>query len=177
MGGTFMKGAVPGFSEVDYTDVQGLVRFGFGKLTEACYLLVKIRSAAAARAWIANAPVTSAAAEFKAPPSTALQIAFTREGLDALQVPPKIIAGFSTEFISGMAGDANRSRRLGDVGANAPERWDWGYGDAIPHAAIMLFAAAGELERWRSSIEDESWGAAFEKIECLSTFDIGGREH
>src|SRR5215470_2740565 len=120
MGEAFIKGAVPRFSEIDYTDVQGLVRFGFGKLTEACYLLVRIRSAWAARAWIANAPVTSATAEFKAPPPSALQIAFTREGLEALQVPPNVIAGFSTPFIGGMAREA---RRLGDTGANAPEQW------------------------------------------------------
>ena len=38
-------------SPVDYSDVQGLVRFGYGKLTESCFLLLRVRNAAAARAF------------------------------------------------------------------------------------------------------------------------------
>src|SRR5205823_11372642 len=103
---------------VEYKDVQGLVRFGFGKMTEACYLLLRIKNASAARAWLRNAPITTA--EWAHPLTTALQIAFTRPGLEALGVPQKVIHGFSTEFISGMTGDPSRTRRLGDVGANSP---------------------------------------------------------
>ncbi len=71
---------------------KGLAAFGYGKLTEACYLLLRVRNADAARAWIASAPVSTA--EYRQPPpDTALQIAFTPSGLRALGVPESIDRG------------------------------------------------------------------------------------
>ena len=176
MGGAFLKGReMP--SSVDYGDVQGLVRFGFGRMTEACYWLVRIKDAASAREWLRKAQPNVTTAEEKEPqPQTALQIAFTCEGLEALQVPDRVIAGFSLEFKSGMAGEENRSRRLGDTGANSPERWRWGGHGNVPHAVVMLFAEPGLLEGWRQSIQDHSWNAAFDEIACLPTTDMGGVE-
>ncbi|HEY6970524.1 MAG TPA: peroxidase [Candidatus Angelobacter sp.] len=159
---------------VDYKDVQAIVRFGFGKMTEACYFLVRVKNAAAAKEWLLRAPVTSA--EITPSLRTALQVAFTRQGLEALGVPEKVIAGFSTEFITGMTGDPSRSRRLGDVGANSPDKWRWGYEDRVPHAVVMLFAYPGQLEKWKLSIQREFWSEAFELIEYLPTTDMGGRE-
>jgi deferrochelatase/peroxidase EfeB len=162
-------------SQVEYADVQGLVRFGFGKMTEACYVLVKMKNAVAARTWLSSAPITTAV-EIKPPPPTALQVAFTREGLEAIQVPSNVISGFSSEFLSGIAGDESRSRRLGDMGMNSPKCWEWGAGAKIPDAAVMLFAQPGKLQGLRAQVENESWHAAFEKIQCLPTSDIGDRE-
>jgi deferrochelatase/peroxidase EfeB len=159
----------------DYSDVQGLVRFGHARMTEACYFLVNVKSVASVRTWLANAPVTTAAA-LDPQPKTALQIAFTRQGLEALRVQQQLIAGFSTEFIAGMASDENRCRRLGDVAANSPAGWRWGSESAIPHAVVMLFAEPGLLDSWKASIQGQSWNEAFEEIECLSTSDMGGRE-
>src|SRR4051794_19492239 len=114
-------------SEVDYSDVQGVVRFGYKRLTEASYLLLRIRDVAAARSWLQDASVANAV-EMNPPPSTALQVAFTAAGLEALGVPDSILAGFSSEFRAGM-NEENRSRRLGDIGTNAPSQWDWGDSD------------------------------------------------
>ena len=69
----------------------------------------------------------------------------------ALGVADGVIAGFSAEFIAGMAGDEGRSRRLGDVGANAPSGWRWG-GAREPHVLLMLYAETG-LDAWRAQIE------------------------
>ena len=75
------------------------------------------------------------------PPETALQVAFTRQGLEALGVAPEDIEGFSDEFIAGMAGETSRSRRLGDFGANDPCGWAWGGSeDAVPHLVAMVYA-------------------------------------
>ena len=49
---------------VELGDVQGLVRFGYRHLTEACFLLLRVSDPAAARAWLAQAPVTSAICPF-----------------------------------------------------------------------------------------------------------------
>ncbi len=63
---------------VDFSDVQGLVRFGYGALTEASFLLLSIRDAALASAWLASAPITNAVQLDKAPP-TALQSLRSRD--------------------------------------------------------------------------------------------------
>src|SRR5262249_21363939 len=131
--------------EVDYADVQGLVRFGYKRMTEAAYLLVRVKDAAAARAWLRTTPVTTAA-PLDPPPTTALQVAFTAPGLKTLGVAESALAGFSSEFVAGMTPDA-RARRLGDVGANASSQWDWGGTSAVPHLAVMLFAEPGGLAR------------------------------
>jgi len=162
-------------SPVDYSDVQGLVRFGYGKLTESCFLLLKVRNAAAARVWLATAPVTNAVELGHAPP-TALQIAFTREGLQALNVPADVLAGFSAEFLSGMAGEDSRSRRLGDVGASAPDSWNWGGQGRVPHIVLMLYAQEGQLEGWKQTIQGSNWNSAFDVITCLVTSNLDNVE-
>lgn len=162
-------------SPVDYADVQGLVRFGYAKMTEACYLLLKIKSPSAARTWIRSAPVTTGV-EMSPSPRTALQIALTCDGLKELQVPDEVLRGFSPEFLSGMAGEENRSRHLGDTGTNAPKYWRWGINGRVPHVVVMLFAESGQLKEWRQSIVSSSWSAAFEEIDRLPTSDMGGRE-
>lgn len=158
----------------DYSDVQGLAAYGYSKLTEACYLLLRIRNAEAARAWIASAPVSTA--EHRSPaPETALQIAFTPAGLLALGLPERMAAGFSAEFVDGMAGDANRSRRLGDLGQNDPTGWLWGGPGKIPDLALMLFARRN-LEIWQETIRGPLWQDAFETASTLATSNLGGVE-
>src|SRR2546423_1278123 len=144
-------------SEVDKSDVQGLVRTGFGDMIQGCYYVLTIENAAAARAWlrgvegkINNAVGPSA----KAPgdewqTECAMQVAFTHDGLQKLGVPKSADDGFSVEFIAGMAAEANRSRRLGDVGKNAPEGWAWGGPGKVPDILVMLFSKSG-LERWKT---------------------------
>jgi deferrochelatase/peroxidase EfeB len=160
---------------VDFSDVQGVVRYGYKHLTEACYYLLRIKDAAAARAWLLAAPVTSAA-EQKPPPPVATQVAFTARGLEALRVPDAVIAGFSNEFIAGMAGEDARSRRLGDVGANAPSSWNWGSGAKVPDVLVMAFAQAGGLDAHKARITGGGWNDAFEVMTCLETSNLGGYE-
>jgi Dyp-type peroxidase family len=161
-------------AEVDYGDVQGLVRFGYKRMTEGAYLLLRVKDAAAARAWLRSAPVTTAAT-LDPPPTTALQVAFTASGLKALGVAEKTLSGFSSEFLAGMTPDA-RARRLGDVGANAPSQWDWGAASAMPHVAVMLFAEPGGLAGLEQRTTGGTWSSAFEVLRRLDTGDLGGRE-
>jgi len=162
-------------SAVEFEDIQGLVRFGYGALTEASFLLLRIRDADAARAWLANAPVASAMLR-QPPPRTALQIAFTSDGLRALHIPEPIIEGFSPEFFIGMGSDASRSRRLGDLGANAPSAWRWGGQAAeVPHVMLMLYALPGGLESWQQAILAQC-EEGFTLMRCLPTSDMKDRE-
>lgn len=158
-------------SQFDPKDVQGLVRFGYKALTEACYLLLRITDAAAARAWCAVAPV--ATAEFlDHPPDVALQVAFTAPGLKALGLSADLLAGFSAEFLSGLAGDPNRSQRLGDVGDSAPELWSWGGPNATPDVLAMLFAKPGKLAGWQATVETDEFKAAFDLMVRLDTSNM-----
>src|SRR5437870_13042116 len=97
----------------ELADIQGLLRSGYGNLREACYLLLRVVDPAAAGAWLAAAPVTTAAERAA---SRVLQVALTAGGMRALGVAEDAIASFSAEFLSGMTGEEGRSRRLGDVG-------------------------------------------------------------
>jgi Dyp-type peroxidase family len=163
-------------SSVDFADIQGIVRFGYKYMTEACYLLLEIKDADAARVWLAGAPVSSAM-EQKPPPPTALQVAFTAPGLRALGVPPAVMAGFSIEFLSGMTGEESRSRRLGDFGANAPGNWRWGGSlRATPHLVAMFFTQPGGLGAWMGALRDRIWESAFHVIDTLETTDLHGKE-
>jgi Dyp-type peroxidase family len=160
---------------IDFADIQGIVRFGYRRLTEASFLLLKIRDAVTARSWLKAAPISSAV-ELENAPAAALQIAFTCEGLKALGIAPEILAGFSPEFLSGMAGDASRSRRLGDVGSNSPQSWLWGASRRVPHVLLMVYAQPGALQSWIDSVKTAQWDAAFEILTTLSTSDLQGVE-
>jgi deferrochelatase/peroxidase EfeB len=161
-------------NEIDYSDVQGLVRFGYKLMKEASYVLLRVKDVAAVRSWLRTAPVTSAVAT-DPPPSTAMQIAFTAAGLKALGVPASVLAGFSSEFLAGMT-EESRSRRLGDVGSNAPSQWDWGNSANVPHLVVMFFAEPGRLEAFMKTSTGKAWDEAFEVLRCLHTSDLDGIE-
>jgi Dyp-type peroxidase family len=161
-------------SEVDYSDVQGLVRFGYKLMKEASYVLLRVKNVAAARSWLGTASVTSAIA-VSPPPSTAMQVAFTAAGLKALGVLDPVLAGFSSEFLAGMT-EESRSRRLGDVESNAPSQWDWGNSANVPHLVVMFFAEPGRLETFMKSSTGKAWDEAFELLRCLDTSDLGSIE-
>ncbi|CAB3809199.1 Multifunctional dye peroxidase DyP2 [Paraburkholderia caffeinitolerans] len=159
---------------VDLDDIQGLVRHAYSRLTEACFYVLRIADAQAARRWLSSAPVTSAALAAKSVQEV-LQVALTSDGLRALGVPQRMIEQFSSEFNGGMSADANRSRRLGDVDTNAPENWKWG-GSAAPHMVVLLYAAPGRLAEWTQAVTGPEWATAFSVEVVLPTTDMKGLE-
>ncbi|HEY7000343.1 MAG TPA: hypothetical protein VH330_01265 [Candidatus Udaeobacter sp.] len=169
-----MAGPDMTYSMVDYADVQGLVRFGYGRMTSASYALVRVKNEAAAKAWLRGAPVTNAA-ERRPPPTTALQIAFTAPGLTQLGLPPSVMQGFSREFRAGMTRDY-RTRLLGDVGHNAPEQWDWGRPGSEPHLLVMFFAEPEHFDSFVQNTKGQTWGDAFEELIWLGTSNLDGDE-
>lgn len=160
---------------VDFSDIQGIVRFGYSALTEASYFLLKIRNTKAASAWLATAPV-STAVERETAPDTALQVAFTASGLRALGMNEEVVEGFAPEFLSGMGQNSSRSRRLGDVGANSPEYWRWGISEKLPHMVVMFYARPGQLQGWIQSAQNDDWKDGFENVECLTTTNLHDKE-
>lgn len=163
-------------SDVQFDDLPGLVRYGHGKLTDTCFLLLNITDAAAAKRWLEKAPVSSAV-QTETLPDTALQIAFSVKGLRTLGVKETLIEAFSDEFIVGMSGDESRSCRIGDIGPNAPEHWEWG-GDAerVPDMLLLLYAEEGGIEAWRKTVERRGFSRAFQVLAQLPTLHIGDIE-
>jgi hypothetical protein len=161
-------------SEVDYEDVQGLVRFGYKRMTKASYALVRVKDPAAAKAWLRTVPVTSAVT-MDPPPKSALHVAFTVSGLRALGVAEAVIEGFSHEFRDGMVQEY-RSRQLGDVEANDPKGWDWGSPPNEPHLLVMFFAEPGCFESLLQDSTGAVWNEAFEVLRILGTADMDGVE-
>jgi deferrochelatase/peroxidase EfeB len=164
----------PAAGAVELDDIQGLVRFAYKHHTEAVFLLLRVRDAGSARAWLAHAAVTNAATQTQVP-NTALQVGLTSEGLRALGVADEILEAFSPEFIDGMAGDTSRSRRLGDQGLSEPSRWLWGAANRIPHVGVLLYALPGLLNELQQTIEAQLQ-AGFEIMHRLVTSDMGGIE-
>ena len=169
-----MGGPAMTYSMVDYADVQGLVRFGYGRMTSASYALVRVKNVAAAKAWLRAAPVTNAV-EQKPPPSTALQIAFTAPGLAKLGLPPSVMEGFSREFRDGMNTDY-RNRLLGDVNLNAPMHWKWGAAESEQHLLAMFFAEPEHFDSFVQRTKGETWSDAFENEIWLGTSNLDGDE-
>jgi deferrochelatase/peroxidase EfeB len=163
------------YSLVDYEDVQGLVRFGYGRMTSASYVLVRVKDVAAAKAWLRAAPVTSAV-EKSPPPTTALQIAFTAPGLTQLGVPDSVVESFSREFCDGMSSKGYRRRFLGDVNRNAPELWDWGGPGREPHLLVMFFAEPEHFDSFVQNTKGNTWSDAFEEVIWLGTSNLDGDE-
>jgi deferrochelatase/peroxidase EfeB len=161
-------------SDLDYNDVQGLVRYGYGKMKEASYVLLRVKHAPAARSWLRTAAITSAVS-MEPPPSTAMQVAFTAAGLKELGATEPALAGFSAEFRKGMT-EESRSRRLGDVESNAPSGWEWGYSTSVPHLMVMFFAEPGLLEALVQKSTGAAWNEGFEELLWLGTSNFDGVE-
>jgi len=161
-------------SDDDYRDIQGLVRFGYKHLEAARFHLLTIADAAAACSWLSKAPVTTAVKGHR--PDTALNIAFTYEGLQKLGGAPNTLVQFPYEFKSGMT-EASRARRLGDVATNDQQWWLWGGRGKRPHVLVLLYAVTPDrLDQWEQALKNELWQAAFATLTSLPTKDIGDIE-
>ena len=44
----------------EFVDLQGLLRFGYGKLTDTCFMLLNVINVDLAKQWLNTAPINSA---------------------------------------------------------------------------------------------------------------------
>lgn len=133
---------------VDLDDVQGLVARSYRDLREAAYMPITFASNDRddARAWLkellGRVTMASSSTEGVAKAGEALNVAFSRSGLEILGLDDAKVTGFSREFIEGMAAGDHRQRLLGDTGEAAPANWQWGGpGNPTVHAMLFLFAS------------------------------------
>ena len=162
--------------DIDAADIQALANTAFGPLTGATYLLLRVENAEAARGWLRALKPASVADISSARLLEATQVAITAAGLKALGVDKEVIQRFSPEFVQGMAGSPNRSHRLGDIGANGPERWEWGVGDREPDILLMLFATPDRISELEETARGAAEASGLKTIATLGTSDMGGVE-
>ncbi len=152
-------------AKLEWEDVQGFVRKGMGWLPHSTYVLLTVTDADKARAWMKALPVTSGTdVQDRNNVSEAINLAFTFPGLCALGFDSGQPAGFSHEFVNGMApapsvGDkiSRRSGMLGDVGDSDPQYWLWGGYDADPvHIMLMVFGTEDMNDRAVALIGNEA---------------------
>ncbi|HYA50189.1 MAG TPA: hypothetical protein VEG33_03370, partial [Streptosporangiaceae bacterium] len=129
---------------LDLDDIQGIIARGYSGLRHARFTLFGAGDPAAGPAllsWLLPRITTAG----KLSPDAAAHVAFTAAGLRGLGLPERAVAGFSLEFLGGMA-TPNRSRFLGDAGESDPDSWAWGApgGPAID-GLVLLYARTPDL--------------------------------
>ena len=100
------------------SNVQAGIVSRYDAITHGCLVLLRVTDAAAARRFLANLPVSVEGASNA--DDMRCNVAFTLQGLEALEVPAWQIDLFPQEFIEGME---TRAGLLGDVRTNHPNAW------------------------------------------------------
>ena len=120
-------------ANLETQDIQGIIVTGYGDLPFSNYLFLHVDDAAKASSWLGQIVKQTTTAKWDTGPNgeiqkpqSALNIAFTWQGLQKLGLSLEALeTPFAQEFIEGIAA-SHRSRRLGDTGASAPESWEIG---------------------------------------------------
>jgi Dyp-type peroxidase family len=164
-------------ADIDLADIQGNILRGY-TFPCAAYLFLRIDDPAKARALMGRMlPQISTAEEWTdGPPSTALHVALTYAGLQAVGVPQAILDSFPEEFREGMAA---RAERLGDRGPSAPSQWESGLGTGDAHVLVTVYAVDDEhLDRARTALKTVGAEGAVTVInETRAAALEAGRDH
>jgi Dyp-type peroxidase family len=110
------------------------------------YLLLRIDDRAAGRELVRRLlPFVESGRTSSEPAQGAwITVAFTYQGLRALDVPQKSLDSFAPEFRQGMAA---RAAVLGDVGESSPANWEKPLGTGDVHVALAVLSSdAGRLQ-------------------------------
>ena len=155
-------------------DIQGLVASGYGHLREARYLLLAIDDPARAARWLGHVAgeLTTSHAKSR---GSAVNLALAPSGLQKLGVTPAF-ARFSDRFLDGMTAP-HRSRALGDVGTDAPKRWQWGGPENRPvDLLLLLYADAPDV---LAALEQRLIGGTDDGLDVVEILETrwSDREH
>ncbi|HEY1304306.1 MAG TPA: hypothetical protein VGF24_12185 [Vicinamibacterales bacterium] len=140
-------------------DVQGMVLSGYAHLPHSSHVLLRITDATLAKNWLAGLlpRITDARRKSKEDRGdTAINVAFTFQGLTKLGLPESAAHLFPIPFQEGIAprGHDYRSRALGDVGTNSPSCWNWGGELKQVDLLLLLYADSKDaLAKARLSYE------------------------
>jgi Dyp-type peroxidase family len=128
-------------SDIEADQIQGLALTPYRNLLESALLAVTFTNdPAACRAWLADVRQRIDFGD-GGQSQSAMAVALSARGLKGLgrAESESLAARFSPAFAMGMADEA-RANVLGDVGENAPEKWDWGGPDKSVDAVLLIYA-------------------------------------
>ncbi len=146
-----------GAEGLELAQIQGLILNGYKHHVVARYAVFEVTDPVRARGWIHGLIPNIQFGEYRRtaphlPPFTndlCLNLAFTHDGLAALELHPTALAGFSLPFQEGPS-ESSRARRLGDDGQSDPQSWAWGKPGQRVHGLLAIFTrrpgAEGERE-------------------------------
>jgi len=131
-------------NHLDFHDIQGIVLNAYGHLNHSRFLFLKIADSQAAKRWLASFANQISSAQRRRGeeelPHSQTNLALTLRGMEKLGLPHETLTAFPREFQMGMAAP-ERARRLGDVGDNAPDKWQFG-GPNTPDIDLLLMLYA-----------------------------------
>jgi Dyp-type peroxidase family len=159
-------------AQIDLADIQGNVLRGY-TMPGAAYLFLRIVDPGRASALMRRMlPQVATAEPWRAPPATAMNVAFTFAGLSALGLPDAVLESVPAVFREGMAA---RAERLGDRGPSAPEHWEFGGA----HVLVSVYAVdAAHLRAALASVlaADSEGGVELVHLQRAEAL-AGGRDH
>ena len=150
--------APPDASKIDFEQIPTLVFGGLAGLQFARSLVLQLPDASAeARRWLAQIEPAIGYGE-RMPRDSTLVVGLSESGLRKLGLDEEALSTFPIAFQHGMA-KPWRARALGDVGANAPEKWTWGGPGNEADAVLNLYAVSEEiLDRETGRRKEQSCG-------------------
>lgn len=158
-------------------NIQGLLIDSYGRMPEARYIFIKINDVRKFKNWLSKTKFTSA--EYR-PDQRAINIAFSKSGLEKFGLKVEDEAQFSRPFVEGM-NTVHRNRILGDIEVNSPNNWKWGSNDSDKlHALIMLYAKSEKImDQMVNEITEEGVESGFNiDIKVISGHYLkNGKEH
>ncbi|HWP08973.1 MAG TPA: hypothetical protein VNN72_24690 [Polyangiaceae bacterium] len=159
-------------------DIQGLVLSGYASSPRARCFLIQF-TGAGAKAWLSRvlSRVTTGTRRERAA-RVRLNVGLSATGLRALGLPEASLVTFPREFVQGMA-DPERALVLGDVGAQAPEHWEFGGTERTRvDAALLIYAADdAELDELSAELEEDFERFGLEVSEQDSYLPADQHEH
>ena len=163
---------------IDFSDIQGIVKRGYGSLSAACYLLISIQDSSKALPWLRELAGQVTFSDIK-PYEQAVNLALTHHGLSRLGLDSSVLESFSDEFRAGM-NTPHKRNILGDHDENSPEHWLWG-GPATEPVDILLLCYAknkSHLNTYAKHLQkgmSENGMTLLEKLDTETLLD--GKEH
>ena len=133
--------------EVEWHDVQALLRWGLQPFRHSCVRVLTFDAAASAarlRTWLGQQLGSITAARDDLYPGgndvgKATNIVIPASGLARFGFKDDDVAWFPREFVAGMS-SPRAAKVLGDGGNSHPSTWQWGHGAARADALLLLFS-------------------------------------
>ena len=170
-------------SDLELTDIQGIIRTGYGNMKAARFVLLEIHDSKKSKAWLKDLDLKNAIKKKDDPQNEYINVAFTHLGLDILGLHANLNEEFSREFEEGMTG-GNRPDILGDHEKSSPEKWVWGgtkksnpKNNEHIHILLLLYAKTDELLGPLYEKQSKKFAAAgIKEIDNLDTIHLRQRK-